>query len=142
LGIKIDEGWRVVGVDGAQLDAAFSDQDSRRIDRGIVKINGVRFNHPELSKLPHRTVVDLALPWRKAMPPLANIGGAWVYLQRDIPIPARWIAGARESDHRQVSHARSVRALAHEAGRLDPVAIKTRLAAQSTPIITATGHES
>lgn len=135
LRTKVDEGWRVVGADTAALDAAFSDQDSRRIDRGIVKINGVRFSHPELATLPHRTVVDLALPWRRTMPPLAKVRGTWTYLQRDIPVPARWTAGATESDRRQAAHDRSVRNLAREAGRIDPVAVKTRLAAEAPNVM-------
>lgn len=135
LRTKIDEGWRVVAADTADLDAAFSDQDSRRLDRGIVKINGVRFSHPELDRLPHRTVVDLALPWRRTMPPMAKVRGHWIYLQRDIPVPARWIAGAQEADRRQVSQNRFVSSLGREAARVDPVSIKARLAAQAVALV-------
>jgi hypothetical protein len=123
---KVAEGWRPVQVDGAALDAAFSDADSRRVDRGVVKIAGARYTHERLAALSSRTVVDLALPWRRGARPLAKLGGAWVYLEPEPLYPARWIEGARASSRRQQSQAAHVAALARDAPEVDPIALKIR----------------
>ena len=127
---KVDAGWRPAVVDELALDAAFADSDSRRVDRGVLKINGNRYSHPELTALPSRTVVDLALPWRRDTPPLARIGGNWVYLAREVLYPARWVEGARESNRRQKAQNRHVSRLARDAAEVDPVATKIRWAAR------------
>jgi hypothetical protein len=133
---KVDAGWRPAVVDGLALDAAFADSDSRRVDRGVLKINGKRYSHPGLSALPSRTVVDLALPWRRDALPLARLSGAWVYLEREVLYPARWIEGARESNRRQKAQNRHVSGLAREAAPIDPVAAKIRWARRTseTPV--------
>lgn len=125
---KIDAGWQPATVEASALDAAFADPDSRRVDRGIVRVGGQRYSHPGLAALPSRTVVDLALPWRRGAPPLARVSGSWVYLEREVPYPARWVEGARESSRRQTSQSRHVTRLAREAPVVDPVATKIRWA--------------
>jgi hypothetical protein len=131
---KADAGWRPAHVDPQVLDATFCDQDSRRVDRGVVRIAGERYTHPELQALPTRTVVDLALPWRRGASPLCRTrAGAWVYLERELPFPARWIKGARETSRRQQRQGDYVRQLAREAPVLDPVAIKIRAARAVEP---------
>ncbi|CAN7588856.1 helix-turn-helix domain-containing protein [Phenylobacterium sp. LjRoot219] len=135
---KVQAGWRPVSVEACTLDAAFADTDSRRIDRGVLKINGRRFTHEALVALPSRTVVDLALPWRRDAPPLARLGGAWVYLQPDAPYPARWIEGARESGRRQARLNRHVSALAKDAPKIDPVDTKLRWARRIEPLAVRT----
>lgn len=134
---KVAAGWRPASVDPLALDAAFADQDSRRVDRGVLKINGRRYTHPRLAALPSRTVVDLALPWRRDAEPLARIDGAWVYLEREIAYPARWVEGARESGRRQKAQNQHVSQLARDAPAIDPVAAKIRwskrLAEEPTP---------
>jgi hypothetical protein len=137
---KVEAGWRPARVDGLALDAAFADTDSRRVDRGVLKIAGKRYSHPTLAALPSRTVVDLALPWRRDAPPLARIAGAWVYLQREVLYPARWVEGARESSHRQKAQNQHVSGLARDAARVDPVAAKLRWASRTakTPIRSST----
>lgn len=131
---KVQAGWRPVGAEPCELDAAFSDTDSRRIDRGVLKINGRRFTHERLVALPSRTVIDLALPWRRDAPPLARIDGSWVYLQPDAAYPARWIEGARESGRRQAQLNRHVSALAKDAPAIDPVETKLRWARRIEPL--------
>lgn len=131
---KVEAGWRPVGVEPCELDAAFADTDSRRIDRGVLKINGRRFTHEALVALPTRTVVDLALPWRRDAPPLARINGGWIYLRPDAPYPARWIEGARESGRRQTQLNRHVSALAKDAPTIDPVETKLRWARRIEPL--------
>ncbi|MBU1376321.1 MAG: hypothetical protein KKE02_14755 [Alphaproteobacteria bacterium] len=125
---KIAAGWQPATVEASALDAAFADPDSRRVDRGIVKVSGQRYSHPGLAALPSRTVVDLALPWRRGAPPLARIAGSWVYLEREVLYPARWVEGARESSRRQASQSQHVTRLAREAPEVDPVATKIRWA--------------
>lgn len=133
LSDKVAAGWRAATVDPTALDAAFADPDSRRVDRGVLKINGRRYLHPALATLPSRTVVDLALPWRRKAPPLARIDGAWLYLEPEVPYSARWIEGARESSRRQARQSRHVSALAKDAPRIDPVAAKIRWAQTLEP---------
>jgi len=132
---KVAAGWRPSSVDLLSLDAAFCNHDSRRLDRGVVKIKGERFSHSEIARLPSRTVVDLALPWRREADPLArSLAGGWVRLAREIAYPARWIAGARASEARQQAQTRHVSALAREAPGIDPIATKLRWAhAQASP---------
>jgi hypothetical protein len=125
---KVADGWRAATVDAMALDAAFADPDSRRVDRGVLKIDGRRYVHPALAALPSRTVVDLALPWRRGAPPLARIDGAWVCLELEVLYPARWIEGAKESSRRQARQNQHVSALAKDAPRIDPVATKIRWA--------------
>lgn len=134
---RISEGWRPVSVDALELDAAFADPDSRRVDRGVVKINGRRYTHEQLAALPSRTVVDLALTWRRDAAPLAKLDGRWVYLQAETLFPARWIEGAKVSDARQVRQKRFVAKLASEAPPIDPVALKVRWGERQTPADTA-----
>jgi len=126
LAAKVAEGWRAVHPDPHTLDASFSEPDSRRVDRGVLKIAGERYTHDGLAALPARTVVDLALPWRRNAPPLAKLGGEWVYLEREPLYPARWIEGARESQRRQQRQARHVAALSREVRPVDPVQLKIR----------------
>lgn len=133
LEAKVAIGWKSASIDLPSLDAAFSDHDSRRVDRGVIKLRGQRFTHPDLAALPSRTVVDLALPWRRGAEPMARVRGEWVYLQRETLYPARWIEGARESDRRQRSQSKYVSALAREAPVIDPVATKIRWSQQPRP---------
>lgn len=126
LAEKVSVGWRPTVVSSVELDAAFARHDSRRVDRGVISIDGERFTHIELSALPSRTVVDLALPWRRGALPLARIGDRWLHLRKDVPYPARWIEGARETMRRQARQAKHVKSLSQEAGVIDPVAVKIR----------------
>jgi hypothetical protein len=133
LNEKVAAGWRSSQVEPLSLDAAFSDHDTRRVDRGVVSIRGQRFAHPALTALPSRTVVDLALPWRRGAPPLARIPEiGWVCLSRDVAFPARWIEGARESRRRQQGQSRYVAGLAKDAPSIDPVATAIRRSERMT----------
>jgi hypothetical protein len=124
---KVATGWRPSSVDPLSLDAAFCNHDSRRLDRGVVKVKGERFSHAKIACLPSRTVIDLALPWRREASPLARVpGGGWVRLTKEIPYSATWIAGARESSSRQQAQTRYVTTLAKEAMKIDPIATKLR----------------
>lgn len=131
---KVQKGWAPAQVDPWALDSAFSDHDSRRVDRGVLRINGVRYTHPLIHALPARTVVDLAIPWRRGAEPLfRTLSGAWAPLRRETPYPARWIEGARESSRRQQGQARHLASLEKDAPKLDPVEIKLRAAGRAVP---------
>src|SRR5690606_37101980 len=60
--------------------------------------------------------------------PLARVRDEWVYLEREVLHPARWIEGARVSERRQADQSRFVSALAKDAPRIDPVSTKIRWA--------------
>ena len=135
LRAKMEAGWSPAQIDAASLDAAFCDHDSRRVDRGVIKLGGKRYVHPVLTALPSRTVVDLALPWRRGTAPLCRgPDGSWVYLQPEQLFPANWIEGAREAGRRQQSQTRYVSGLAKAAPLIDPVATKVRWGRRFDPI--------
>lgn len=129
---KVKDGWRPASVALTELDAAFSSQDSRRIDRGVLKIGGKRYTHERLAALPSRMSVDLALPWRRGAPPMAKIQGTWVYLEPEKLYPARWIEGAKASSARQRRQSAHVSSLAREAPIVDPVELKIRWGARKS----------
>ncbi|MDP3488894.1 MAG: leucine zipper domain-containing protein [Phenylobacterium sp.] len=129
---RVAQGWRPASVAPTELDAAFSNQDNRRVDRGVLKIHGKRYTHERLAALPSRTSVDLALPWRRGAPPLARIQGSWVYLEPEKLYPARWIEGATASSARQRRQSAHVTGLAREAPAVDPVALKIRWGARQS----------
>ena len=84
-------------------EAAVIEMWTRRAEMlvGNPLMQAVRHGHPALAALASRTVVDIALPWRRGAAPLAKIPlVGWVYLEREVVYPARWIEGARESRRR------------------------------------------
>jgi hypothetical protein len=132
---KMAAGWSPAQIDPLSLDASFCDHDSRRVDRGVIKLGGKRYVHPVLAALPSRTVVDLALPWRRGSAPLCRSpDGSWVYLQLEQLFPANWIEGAHETGRRQQAQARYVSGLAKAAPHIDPVATKVRWGRRFDPI--------
>lgn len=132
---KMDAGWSPAQIEPQALDAAFCDHDSRRVDRGVIKLGGKRYVHPALAALPSRTVVDLALPWRRGSAPLCRSPeGSWVYLQPEQLLPANWIEGAREAGRRQQTQTKYVSGLAKAAPLVDPVATKVRWGRRFDPI--------
>ncbi len=134
LEAKRMEGWRPATVDLMALDAAFCDHDSRRVDRGVLKIRGERFHHPAVSALPGRTTLDIALPWRRDAAPLARIPDlGWVRLQLDRLYAAQWVEGSRESDRRQRAQRQYVAGLARQAPKLDPIELKIRAMVRRAP---------
>lgn len=126
----IGKGWRPVTVNPLEIDAAFCDRDTRRIDRGVVKIGGKRLTHPSLYTLPAQTVVQIAMPWRRGGRPLFQAPGlGWAYLDVDFALPADWKEGAKEAGRRQRGQMRQTKALAKSAPVIDPMALKRRMAA-------------
>lgn len=129
LGEWIAKGWRPVTVNPLEIDAAFCDRDTRRIDRGVVKIGGKRFTHPSLYALPAQTLVQIAMPWRRGGRPLFQAPGiGWAYLDMDFAMPADWKEGAKEASQRQRAQARAITKAAKAAPVIDPMALKRRMA--------------
>lgn len=130
LGDWIAKGWRPVTVDPLEIDAAFCERDTRRIDRGIIKIGGKRLTHPTLYTLPAQTVVQIAMPWRRGGRPLFQAPGiGWAYLDVDFALPADWKEGAKEAGRRQRGQVRQITATAKAAPSVDPMDLKRRMAA-------------
>jgi hypothetical protein len=128
-------GWRPTLVqDEWVLDAAFCVRERRRVDRGALTIAGKRYHHPELSGLPHRADVEVALPWRRAADPLFRLsGGRWAYLAPDHSFPALCKDGAREAGRRQRAYDRAMTARAKAVDSFDPVAATLEMAARHAP---------
>lgn len=119
---KVAEGWRSTLVDPRTLDAGFCTRDTRRIDRGVIKIDGKRFHSEELHALPAGTTLAIAKPWRRGAPPLfQRLDGTWSQLEEDAPYPGEWKEGAQDAGRRQRRFIGGVRALAGQAGEFDPV---------------------
>jgi hypothetical protein len=119
---KVDAGWRPIRADPLAIDASFCTFDERRVDRGVIKIKGMRY---PVAGVPHGTIVPVALPWRRGGDPLFQRPGqtSWVYLDADLALPAVWEEGARESQKRQHANLRAVRQLAKDAGEIDALGL-------------------
>lgn len=129
---KVAGGWRPTAVDPLVIDSLFSDQETRKVERGVVNYIGKRWTHPSLAGLPPRTVVQIAKPWRRGEAPLFQAPGlGWAYLAEDIALPAEWLDGARESRKRQKALTRNMRQLDRSAPTLDAALIEARIAERS-----------
>lgn len=125
----IAKDWRPVTVNPLEIDAAFCDRDTRRIDRGVVKIDGQRLTHPSLYALPAQTVVQIAMPWRRGGRPLFQAPGiGWAYLDVDFALPADWKEGAKEAGRRQRRQVSQTVKAAKAAPAIDPMGLKRRMA--------------
>lgn len=133
LAEKIAAGWRPAVIDPLALDSLFSDRETRRVERGgVVKIGGERWTHPTLATIPARTVIQLAMPWRRGEAPLFQAPGeGWAYLSREIALPAEWTEGAQESRLRQCGHAKRIGKMAKVAPSLDAAILNERMAERS-----------
>lgn len=115
----VANGWRPVSVNLGALDAAFCKRDSRRIDRGAIRIGGVAHRHPELAATNGQRV-EIALPFRRGAWPLADLPGVgWVYLEPEILHLPGDIAGVIDAGRMQQANARATRKLRREAGEID-----------------------
>lgn len=122
----IDEGWRPITVDPLVLEAAFYRQDTRLIDRGGIKINGMRYTHPAIYESIGR-LVEVAISWRRGEPPLFRVpGGNWLRSEVDPVFDFFDVAGAHEGDKRRRARERAVRKLDRETPSVDPLQIVMR----------------
>lgn len=136
LADKAAEGWRPAVIDPLAIDSLFSDRETRRVEKGgVVNFRGQRWTHPAMAALPARTVVEIAVPWRRGEAPLFMTPGlGWAYLSPELVLPAEWTQGAEESGRRQRAHGRHVRGLAKAAPGLDPAAVAGRLAERARTV--------
>lgn len=134
---KVEAGWRPSIIDPLVIDCLFSDKETRRVEKGgVVNFKGERWTHPTLASFPARTVVQLALPWRRGEAPLFQAPGEdWAYLSRELSLPADWIEGAHESHRRQKAHAQRIHKMAKAVPALDAAVIAGRLAERSRRIV-------
>lgn len=115
----VAEGWRPVTVNRNALDASFSKRDSRRVDRGTIRIGSVPHRHPELARVTGQRV-GIALPYRRGAWPLANLPGiGWIYLEPDMYHLPGDIAGAIDASRMQQANERATRNLRKTAGKID-----------------------
>ncbi len=130
---KVAAGHRPSVIEPLVIDCLFSDRETRRVEKGgVINVKGGRWTHPTLAALPARSVVQLALPWRRGEAPLFQAPGeGWAYLSRELALPADWIEGAHESHRRQKAHAQNVRKMVKTAPALDAAMIAGRLAERS-----------
>jgi hypothetical protein len=131
LAERVAEGWRPVMVDTLAIDAAFCKTDTRRVDRGAVSIDGVRYRHPEL---PNGRTVSIALPWRRGGVPIVKLPDlGWAALEADMPYLPTDISGAVASGRMQQGNDRRTRQLRRTAGTIDRDAnLRDRLATLPT----------
>ena len=113
----VANGWRPVRVHPLVLDAAFCKRDTRRVDRGGIRIDGACWRHPQL---PNGQTVTIALPWRRGAEPLVDIPGlGWAALVPDMHFLPGEIEGAIDSGRMQQRADRATRQLRHHAPPLD-----------------------
>ena len=98
----VASGWRPITVNGMALDSSFCDFETRRIDRGAVKVGTWgRCHHPELASLNGRTL-EIALPWRRDGYPLAKLPElGWVHLEPEMYHLPQMIDGAIDASRSQ-----------------------------------------
>ena len=99
----IDDGWRPKSVEDEVLDAAFCKWgETRQVDRGAISISNRRHYHQAFDSLPHRTELNVVLPWREGALPMAELpDGSIVYVVPDVPYHPHDDAGAKEAHRRQ-----------------------------------------
>lgn len=135
---KCAAGWRPILVDSLILDAAFSRRETRRLDRGGLKIKGVRHHHPSLDRARAGSMVEIAISWRRGADPLFRIVGEphWAYAVADMPYHPQDAHGARESGRRARAHVSAVRKRAAGVRSYDPLATSRELAGRrAAPVL-------
>jgi len=133
---KAGDGWRPTLVDQLTLDASFCTRgETRRIDRGTLSIGNVSHHHSELDTLPHRTELEIALPWRTGAAPLARMpDGRWVCLRPDQRFPAMSKEGIKEAAARQGRYQRGARNRAKQVQPYDAAAAALEMAARTLSV--------
>lgn len=135
---KVEAGWRPIMPEPFALDMAFHKIKTLKVIRGVVTTARGKFYHPELVRIPPRTELQIAVPYRASDAPIAwipNVGA--VRLQPELPYAPRDIEGAKESGRRTSAYNRTVRAMELDAPPIDPVPIKHRIAADQQPVVIA-----
>lgn len=126
-------GWRPITVDVLVLDAAFSERTTRRLDRGGVKLDGVRHWHPAFTTARAGSLVEIAKSWRRGADPLFRIEHAsdWAYMEPELRFHPQDKHGAREAGRRGRDHVKAVKKRAATVRPYDPLAVDRELAAKA-----------
>lgn len=120
----VARGWRPMAVNPLVLSAAFCRIGTAQVDRGKLKINGQHFYHQSLDRLPHRTKVEIAHPWRRGGPFLYRVLGEqeWMPLEVERPFHPFDPQGAKEASRRRTAYVRAVIERDRQSPTIDPIA--------------------
>jgi hypothetical protein len=135
---KVEGGWSRTAAEPDELDAAFGDEASGRVDRGVIKFKNRRFYSPYMDH-DHRAKVALRVPWRRGLAPLfQDASGVWRRLATDEPFIGNSIEGAKEGAVRRTRARAGVRNKAREVRAIDPairdsIQIAARMVARRPP---------
>lgn len=128
LQTKIDDGWRPILPRQFALEMAFCERKTVKLGKNGVRYNSKRYWHPEFGMLPGRGDIELLIPWRKDLDPIALLPTGPAKLSEDMPFPANDVSGAVESGRRQQDYKRAVARLDKDVPTVDPVSVKLRMA--------------
>lgn len=128
--------FKRITVDPLALDSTFATITTAKVDRGMLRIRGGVYRHPDL---PTGRVVTIALSFRRGAAPLAKVpGGDWVYLQEDMPFAPWADDGAIEAKRIQSRARKSVGDLRAGTSRPDLAAnVLHRVGRQPVKLATA-----
>lgn len=120
----VARGWRPMAVNPLVLSAAFCRIGKAQVDRGKLKIDGQHFHHRSLDRLPHRTKVEVAHPWRRGGPLLYRALGEleWILLEVERAFHPFDPQGAKEASRRRANYVKAVIARDRQSPTIDPIA--------------------
>lgn len=130
---KLSTGWQRSWAEIDELDAAFSDPATGRVDRGVIPFGGHDYYSPHMDHA-HRASVQLRVPWRQgATPVFLDKVGKWRRLEVSKPFIGNDPAGIVEGQARRRRHGSQVGAMRREIKQIDrsirdPIAIAKRRA--------------
>jgi transposase len=118
----VERGWHPVSVNRLALDCAFAKHlGEKKVDRGVITINGTRYRHPELAAFVGRRV-SVKQPYQRDAWPVAELPEIGpVYLEPEMLTLPGDISGAIEAGRMQSSHRKAVRNLKAKANPVDPL---------------------
>lgn len=128
LQAKVNEGWKPTHPQQFALEMAFCERKTVKLGKHGIRYNAKRYWHPQFAALPGRGEIELLIPWRKDLDPIALLPTGPARLSEDMPFAANDTAGAIESGRRQQAYRRSTARLDRDAPTVDPVSVKLRMA--------------
>lgn len=125
---KIDGGWRPILADKRALALAFCDRKTVALRKDGVRHKSITFWHPEFAFMPGQTKIELLLPYREGVPPIAMLSTGPALLSENMPYLANDLAGAAASQARKQDYKRMVGRMDKEVDAIDPIKAKLRMA--------------